>query len=422
MSSIRLSQKYLQQISTFVDSIIFGDDWWKALHLDAFEALEKSVATIHGCYLSQRDANTALIYELVDCFDSFNFDSDGSRISPPPEADMRKQVFERLRHLIESLPWSFEVKFPLPGFNQFGQYELKISDAITLRYGLVEWEGGEAGFNRLFLTAMGKGQHSQLCIKVRGYADADPGGNAVSQAISLAKQFLYFLGSFSSSSSPYGNVQLEETYAVHAAGRVTIRLPDTLTRYLCGLAPKDEVLQIWTNANGEAQLFPRAANSPEERVPTLDSKLEIARRFFSQNGHPDYQAVGAAIEWYIDSITADNQTFAYIAACIGLEALLGLGIEDPTEKMEAMSSRLSDRYGFLLGVGRADRERLSQQFREMLKLRGKLVHARSNRLNAAETSKLQGVQEMLARVIGREIVTIVRPSVPGAGLFAGGSV
>lgn len=419
MAPIRLTEKYLRQISAFVDSIAFGDDWWDALNLDPFDVLVKSAAKIHDPLLSERDVKMALIHELMDCVQAVDLKSVGSPIPPTLEADMRKAVFEKLRDLIESLPWCCEVKFPLPRFNQFGQYELKISDDITLRYGLAEPQRGEEPFSKLLLAAMAKGQHSQLCVKVRGYADSDPSGNAVSQAISLAKQCLYFLGSFSSSHLPYGNV-LEETYAVHPQGRVTISLPDTLTRYLCGLAPKDEVLLIWSDGKGNGSLIPRAANKPEERVDTLSSKLEIARRFFGRNGHPDYQAVGAAIEWYVDSITADNQTFAYIAACIGLEALLGLGTDDPSEKMEAMSSRLSDRYGFLLGVGRADRAKLSRQFREMLVLRGKLVHARSNRLNADEMSKLHGVQNMLEKVIGREIVTIIRPSTPGAGLFGGG--
>ena len=71
--------------------------------------------------------------------------------------------------------------------------------------------------------------------------------------------------------------------------------------------------------------------------------------------------------------------------------------------MDAMSSRLCDRYGFLLGAGRNERERLSLEYRDILNLRGKLVHARSKRLTAGEREKLSQVQRMLAKVIDREI-------------------
>ncbi|GEM_PF-1989642 len=414
MAINRLNEKFLRQVSAVVESITAIERWWEALDLAPFDSLVKSVAQIHRPWLSERDANLALIHGLLDCMSAFHLKSTDVPVPEELDTEIRKAIFDKLRGLIESLPWSCEVKFPLPRFDNFGEYELEISDAIAMRYGPSELRHGGEGLNKLFISALAHGKHSQLCVKVSGYVDSDPSGNAVSQAISLAKQCLYFLDTFSSSGQSYGDAQLEETFAEVPHGRVTIRLPDTLTRYLCGLTPKADALEVFENTNPNSLLSGhfRPASTPEERAEALRSKLERAKLFFSRKGHPDYQAVGAAIEWYIDSITADNQTFAYIAACIGLEAVLGLGTDDPSEKMEAMSSRLSDRYGFLLGVGRAEREKLAKQFREMLVLRGKLVHARSNRLNADERSKLYGVQNMLARVIGREVETMVRATAP----------
>lgn len=420
MSINRVNEKYRRQISAVVDSIAALNQWWDALTLGPFDSLVKSVAQIHNPWLSERDANMALLNALADCIESFDLRAAGWPLPAALEAEVRRAIFGKFEELITSLPWSCEVKFPLPRFDKFGQYELEISDAISIRYGLAEPSHDGTGINSLFLSALPRGQHSQLCIKVRGYADSDPAGNAVSQAVSLAKQCLYFLATFSTSNPLYGSAQLEETYAVIPQGRVTIRLPDTLSRYFCGLTPRPDALQVFRHEKGTSLLSGalRPAISAEERAEGLTSNLQIAKQFFSLKDHPDYRSVGAAIEWYIDSITADNQTFAYIAACIGLEAILGLGADDK-EKMEAMSSRLSDRYGFLLGVGRADREKLSRQYGEMLKLRGKLVHARLNRLNADERSKLYEVQDMLAKVIGREITTLIRAANAVPGLFRG---
>ncbi|ANN66100.1 hypothetical protein BAU06_07190 [Bordetella bronchialis] len=113
------------------------------------------------------------------------------------------------------------------------------------------------------------------------------------------------------------------------------------------------------------------------------------------------------MEWYFDSITVDNQTLAYLAACIGLEALLGYGAETP-DRMEAMSVRLGDRYGFLMGQDRTDREKLAAEYRDVLAVRGHLVHARKPRLTQNELDNLRKAQEMLGNVIWKEVSTLLK--------------
>lgn len=408
MAPIRLSEKYLSQISDVVNSTATAQFWWEVPSLEPFNVLTASVARMHHPYLSERDANLALVYAFVDCIGKVTPRPAGTPIPAKISEEARAALFEALRTQIESLPWELEVKFPLPKFGLLGQFEIRISDAIVIRNGPAEPAPVGEGGNNLFASVLAQGRHAQLCVKVRGYADSDPGGNAVSQAISQAKQCLYFLDAISSPNRFHGEIQPVDTYVWIPDGHVTIRLPDTLTRYLCGLTPKMELLEIYGGGAGLLSGGPRIATTPDEQAEALALKLDTAQMFFARNNHPDVEAIGAAMEWYIDSIVADNQTFAYIAACIGLEALLGYGMEDPSEKMEAMSPRLSDRYGFLLGVDRADRDRLSSEFREMLKLRGKLVHARNKRLNAGQRTHLYGVQNMLAKVIRHEVQTIVR--------------
>nr|WP_313036945.1 hypothetical protein [Achromobacter ruhlandii] len=412
MAKIRLSEKYLSQITDVVNSTTTVEYWWEVPSLEPFSVLAASVARIHHPHLSERDANLALIHAFVDCIGRATPRPAGTPIPGKISEEARAALFDVFRAQIESLPWELEVKFPLPKFGHLGPFEIQISDSIMIRNGMAEPVSKEEGLNKLFAHVLAQGRHAELCVKVRGYADSDPGGNAVSQAISLAKQCLYFLDAFSSPARFHGDIQPVDTYVWIPNERVTVRLPDTLTRYLCGLSPKMELLEIYGGGNGLLSGGPRIATTPEEQADALALKLYTAQMFFARNDHPDVEAIGAAMEWYVDSIVADNQTFAYIAACIGLEALLGYGVEDPSEKMEAMSPRLSDRYGFLLGVGRADRDRLASEFREMLKLRGKLVHARNKRLNAGQRTHLYGVQNMLANVIRHEVQTIVRIPLP----------
>jgi hypothetical protein len=312
-----------------------------------------------------------------------------------------------MQNAIQSLPWAINVKFPLENFTELGEIDIRISDSIALRtnFNTVPSDGEE---KNALLNLSRKRKHAWLCIDVRGFGAGDPDSGALSIAITQAKQCLYFFRKFSVLHSRETDRPLPDALAELPDGVQTVRLPHTLAGRFGRLKPVDDLLKIY-DTDGAKNLLQgrwRAASNAEERARAIEESLGIAREFFQRRDHDDFGAIGAAIEWYVDSITADNQTFSYIAACIGLEALLGYG--DATERMDAMSSRLSDRYGFLLGRGRADRERLAKDYNEMLKLRGKLVHARSKRLSSDEQAKLRQVQEMLSNVIDKEMSVFVQ--------------
>jgi len=107
----------------------------------------------------------------------------------------------------------------------------------------------------------------------------------------------------------------------------------------------------------------------------------------------------------MDSVSAENETFGYLAACIGLEAILTAG--DGADRLDNLSARLSDRYGFLMGVGAQDRKKLSDEYRSLLNLRGKLVHARRRSLKANEQDQLHRVRYMLSSVIDKEVTSLL---------------
>lgn len=348
-----------------------------------------------------------------------HFHSAQQRLGPVTSGEERAIVLRAglalaIRHAIESLPWRIKVHFPLPHFTDLAPFAFEICDIIVLRQGLdgAEKDSSEKkGRNRLLDLAMGKAArdaegHAWLSIAVAGYADSDPDSVANSQAITLAKQCLYFLGTFATAMPNFHSESTDRSALVDTPSeRVELRLPSSLRRYFCDLTPRYSQWETYETGPTLLTGKRRAVRTPEERTAALETKLEMARRFFATRGQQDYDAVGAAIEWYVDSVTAENQTFAYIAACIGLEAVLGYG--ESTGRMDAMSSRLADRYGFLLGSGRAERESLTQQYKEILVLRGELVHARSKRLTGDQETKLYEVQNMLFRVIGREVATAI---------------
>ncbi len=406
--TIRMTGKYFKAISDYVAAISFEENWRISLASPQFDALGDAVCKIHGKHLSERDARIALLHAIFDCMQGRG-GADQLPVAPELQDEIRTKLTDALRDLIESLPWAMCVKFPLPGLASLAQFEIRISDSILLRNGLVDDPAPDTdGFNSLLKAALTHGQHAQLRVSVQGFSDSDPGGTAVSQAISLAKQCLYFMEAFTFQIHPFSDLPQSPAYVVLPnEKRLDLRLPETLMRHFNGMRPR-EVTQVDDRAGLAMKLVPGGGSvihDPLERVRWLQRQLEPAVMFFSHRNHPDFDALGAAMEWYVDSITADNQTFAYIAACIGLEAILGYG--DSPEKMDSMSPRLADRYGFLLGLGRAERESLAGEYRKMLTLRGRLVHARSARLTANERVQLHKVQDMLSKVISKEVQTMI---------------
>ena len=117
----------------------------------------------------------------------------------------------------------------------------------------------------------------------------------------------------------------------------------------------------------------------------------------------DVRALVSALEWAHDSIYTENQTLAYLAACIGMEALLGEGQDGKESNLDQMSKRLADRYAYLMGNGRSDRKRLSAEYDEVRILRGRLVHGRKARLTVGEQATLHKAQTMLLNVIWKEL-------------------
>ncbi len=399
-----MSEKYLRQIAAWAAQVRI-EEWFTSVDTAEYQTLVESVRKMHDPHLTEQDVSYFLLGRLVDSVAGVSRTRTGL-LTDALNKDLRDGFCESVRGLIESLPWAIRIHFPLWQFIHFAELELKINDSISFK---TNWEGPsftEKNANKLAPLAIARKQ-AWLSIDVKGYIAKDVETGALSNAISQVKQCLYFLSLFSWAGLYNSQAQLVNAVATSPQLQQRVRLPHSLARYLGTLTPHYEVLKIYDTESGKNLLNGRfrMAVNPDERAIAVQGKLRDAQEFFKRRDDPDFDAIAAAIEWYMDSVTADNQTFAYIAACIGLEALLGYG--DASERMDAMSSRLCDRYGYLLGAGRNERERLSAEYRDILSLRGKLVHARSKRLTNVEQAKLSQVNQMLQNVIAKEIKVFI---------------
>lgn len=112
----------------------------------------------------------------------------------------------------------------------------------------------------------------------------------------------------------------------------------------------------------------------------------------------DAQFVKSAIEWAFDSAIEDNETVSFLQMCIGLEAILG----EETGR-ESLTETLADRCAYLLATDIEGRKKIRYNFRELYRLRSKLVHGRAMRINDSEKGFLEWGKRVLNCVIIKEM-------------------
>jgi hypothetical protein len=135
-------------------------------------------------------------------------------------------------------------------------------------------------------------------------------------------------------------------------------------------------------------------------IEELDRRLEPVRRFFARTGDVGHDRLAAAMEWHFDAINIEDQTMAFLAGCIGMEAVYG---DANDSERSAITQRLTDRYSYHMGTSSGSRRQLLSQYRKILETRGKLVHARASRLERDQRTQLTDLRLILERSIAREL-------------------
>ncbi|MEJ8838408.1 hypothetical protein [Ramlibacter sp. AN1133] len=338
-----------------------------------------------------------------------------------PPSDLPDRAARYLISYIESLPREYSVQITLPSVPYWGEYEVALTPETILKSS----EPREVAENKRIAALGRKDQDpyiaiSPVMLQVRISGFAQPIGRsgstqpAVADALSTVKQLLFVLNL----TRAVTTLSLKQAAArahyldVAADTSIPCELPGPLARALGTLEPASDALGI--EEPGGTLLTPKirpAANDPE-KVLAFTRRLEFASRFFGRGSVPGFGRIVAAIEWYQDSAFQEDETMAFIAACIGLESILG----DEDRGMSELSNRLTDRYAFMLGRDRQDRRRLAEEFTGILRVRGELVHARTTRLRARQREQLFIAQRMLQDVIRHEMRPILfdEPLGPGA--------
>jgi hypothetical protein len=108
--------------------------------------------------------------------------------------------------------------------------------------------------------------------------------------------------------------------------------------------------------------------------------------------------VKSAAEWAFEASISENDTIAFLQTCIGLEAILG----DDSDR-ESITEALADRLAYLIGNSIKARKNIKKNFKELYRLRSKLVHGRAVRLKDKELGYLEWAKNVLNVAIEREM-------------------
>jgi hypothetical protein len=395
--------KYLASIESYVSTLVIGDNFLCRWNPE-FEELQESIVRLHNRFLSKSNA-IAIIFNL--CME-FEIEHQG-RIGPLSDlnnSDLQALFVERIKTYIESLPRKYTLRIGLPSFPQWDITTDEISKSIRFVIGDTQPNSLGALLRQSTVHKIGL-PHFDAYIEfsTSGYSDWSPDSLPASVCLSLAKQCAFILTTHGGCQRNFSQNKASATLTDESVDITKeINLPDSIARCFGQLIPNEKELLVYDNKSATILGdLGRPAVTNGEKAASFRFILRHLQRFFEADDHPDFEGISAAIEWYQDSIFADNQSFSYIAACIGLEALFG-----SNNHIDNLSKRLADRYAFLLGKSRSERELMIKEYTDVLNLRGRLVHSKAARLNEKDSELLRAAQKMLLNAIWHELYAMYK--------------
>jgi hypothetical protein len=290
-----------------------------------------------------------------------------------------------------------------------GQQIIELADGISIRTYLKE-EDVPGGVHKNALSAIPITPKLDLktvylCIEQSGYVGGYNEDPAFMEALSKVKQLLHlgvkrnffslkdvkYLGLASAISiegKTYDNA-IVFNQAEPDAVSCSVSIPGNISKY------KEKIF-----FNKENKYYKIARKKDENAV--IDYIKGILKRPAKLVSAPldlkEAVSVKSAVEWAFEASVSENETIALLQTCMGLEAILG----DDSDR-ESLTETLADRCAYLIADSIEVRKDIKKSFKELYRLRSKLVHGRAIRLKEHETGYLRWAKRVLNIAIEREM-------------------
>lgn len=313
------------------------------------------------------------------------------------------KIAEKILDLIKSIPRTYVIRIPLPAATGLGAQKIAITEDIwlieTVDKGKIP--GAYEGYKLEKLLNKPKEveiDKSYLCIASSGYAGTSIEDSAFQYAMSKFKQFVYLGISFkfleelkpALSWTPFfgdwERVPHLEASALNPHDPGSTEGKAELSRDVAERIHRISINRDIIGSGGESvKIFLRDKFS---QVINLLNRKEDDRYC---------SPIKSAVEWAFDAMINENESVSFIQICIGLEAILGIGIS------EGLRHTLADRCAYLLGTNVEARNSIKESFKQMYDIRSKIVHGRAVRLNDVEKKYFVWSKRILDNVIRKEL-------------------
>ncbi|HFT8665935.1 TPA: hypothetical protein ACGSTW_000697 [Pseudomonas aeruginosa] len=361
-----------------------------ALGQDSYERYTDIAKAIHKQkerYMSPEDAKGLILrYIFLLAGSHLNSEKDTlfkDILDPTVEA-------ERFLDFIKSIPREETFYFPLP--NIIIENSIELGEASSLSIEPLEKisrkESTESDQRRTYFKS-----------KIKGYCGFTTSSVGYNMALIQFKVFIeraiaegiFYAEPYDSLPAQVSRVASSRTQMNYAIDHVDPTGPTTTT-----LPLPIEISDIC------GKIKPVNEKKWHTRLPPitdqLREKLHYLDRIFKSE-KKQIQRLKSASEWAFDSLSAERDTMQLLQLCIGLESIYGddVGSDGLTEK-------LSDRCAYSLAKSHEERERIKSEFRELYKIRSKIVHGVSSQLSSDERKQLSYGRELLRHSISKEIL------------------
>ena len=320
---------------------------------------------------------------------------------------------DKVISFLESIPRKYLVLFELPAVQGLGLKEIKLTDDISFVERVSESDFSDIKipskslYGRDYTLQEGR---LNILISVDGYTDGTLENGAMKKAYSKFRQVI-LLGKLSgvfveknrTISAKFLSFGVPHVFVIHELDIKREIYQVTLSKSVLDYISKIELNENTLKPTALELLLETFEN---RETFTSNDKAKILQKRFQ---HPvnllkipdndiNAEPLKTAIEWAFDSLTNDNDTVAFIQACIGLEAILG-----DNNTMENLTNTLADRCAYLLGDSISARKRIRKDFKKLYGIRSKVVHGRKAYLDNDQRYFLNYAQIILKQVIWKEI-------------------
>lgn len=371
------------QSTSFLNGSVEIDEQFFVSVQDLFKVLEKDSVKFGG--LNELGLFRIILAEM-EAFTPASTNGQLTKLSQEHTAKDQRILASNIFKSLNLLPKSYYVYFPIQHRHKVHKTTLTISDTIALVYvksmkvNKTNSTTGSLSQALGLVTSKSSGLLPGLYVRiqVKGYITDLADTRTVTEATGKFKQF----ASLS---------MLEDRLEITTQSSRRSIVPKV---YFCDLKDKKRIRSFHVSESFNTLMakleitweFPNPKAKKSSKVSaaqilgfTSYTKLlsDRSSKLLSSNSNNELASFKNALEWGFDSQANSNDiTLSFIQLSIALEAVLG----EDTDPEQSLTKQLADRCAYLTGKGSTNRQQIRKDFIEFYKVRSKLVHGRTSKL------------------------------------------